>query len=108
MPLERTTEVRVRLAPTASNAALCSRGHSCWIPILCQHCCPLMCLSSLSLLQLPYEQLRLLLEQRSSEVEVLRNRLDQREASLETLKKNYDMQVGKSERSTGVKCLRIL
>jgi len=45
------------------------------------------------LLQLPYEQLRLLLEQRSSEVEVLRNRLDQREATLEALRKNYDAQV---------------
>jgi hypothetical protein len=44
-------------------------------------------------LQLPYEQLRLLLEQRSSEVEVLRNRLEQREASLEALKKNYESQV---------------
>jgi hypothetical protein len=37
--------------------------------------------------------LRLLLEQRSSEVEVLRNRLEQREASLDALKKNYDSQV---------------
>jgi hypothetical protein len=46
------------------------------------------------LLQLPYEQLRLLLEQRSSEVEVLHNRLDQREASLEALKRHYDTQVG--------------
>lgn len=45
------------------------------------------------LLQLPYEQLRLLLEQRSSEVEVLRNRLDQREASLEAMRKNYEAQV---------------
>lgn len=53
-----------------------------------------LCASLLLLLQLPYEQLRLLLEQRSSEVEVLRNRLDQREASLEALKRNYDTQVG--------------
>lgn len=48
----------------------------------------------LLVLQLPYEQLRLLLEQRSSEVEVLRNRLEQWEASLDALKKNYESQVG--------------
>lgn len=45
------------------------------------------------LLQLPYEQLRLLLEQRSSEVEVLRNRVEQQKASLDALKKTYDSQV---------------
>jgi hypothetical protein len=53
-----------------------------------------LCASLFPLLQLPYEQLRLLLEQRSSEVEVLHNRLDQREASLEALKRHYDTQVG--------------
>jgi hypothetical protein len=42
---------------------------------------------------LPYEQLRLLLEQRSSELEVLRNRLEQKEASLQALTKNHEAQV---------------
>lgn len=43
--------------------------------------------------QVPYEQLRLLLEERTSECEVLRNRLEQREASLEVTRKNYEAQV---------------
>lgn len=62
---------------------------------LTHHCYVCCCLL---VLQLPYEQLRLLLEQRSSEVEVLRNRLEQREASLEALKKNYESQVGVAHR----------
>lgn len=43
--------------------------------------------------QVPYEQLRLLLEERTSECEVLRNRLEQREASLEVMRRNYEGQV---------------
>jgi hypothetical protein len=41
----------------------------------------------------PYEQLRLLLEERSSELEVLRNRLEQRDASMDALRKMYEAQV---------------
>jgi hypothetical protein len=41
----------------------------------------------------PYEQLRLLLEERSAEAEVLRTRLEQREASLEINRKHYEQQV---------------
>lgn len=65
--------------------------HCCGEVALTHRCCVCCCLL---VLQLPYEQLRLLLEQRSSEVEVLRNRMEQREASLEALKKNYESQVG--------------
>jgi hypothetical protein len=43
--------------------------------------------------QVPYEQLRLLLEERSAEAEVLRTRLEQREASLEINRKHYELQV---------------
>jgi hypothetical protein len=43
--------------------------------------------------QVPYEQLRLLLEERSAEAEVLRTRLEQREASLEINRKHYEQQV---------------
>lgn len=45
-------------------------------------------------LQVPYEQLRLLLEERSAELEVLCNRLLQREASLEVMRRNFEQQVG--------------
>jgi hypothetical protein len=44
-------------------------------------------------LQVPYEQLRLLLEERSAEAEVLRTRLEQGEASLEINRKHYEQQV---------------
>ncbi|KAF8064552.1 hypothetical protein HT031_003352 [Scenedesmus sp. PABB004] len=47
--------------------------------------------------QLPYEQLRLLLEERSSEAEVLRSRLEQREASLEVMRKNYEAQAQRQD-----------
>lgn len=53
------------------------------------------CVSSVCT-QVPYEQLRLLLEERTSECEVLRNRLEQREASLEVMRRNYEAQVGVS------------
>lgn len=48
---------------------------------------------SLHLPQVPYEQLRLLLEERSAEAEVLRTRLQQREASLEINRKQHEQQV---------------
>ncbi len=38
-------------------------------------------------------QLRIMLEERSTEVEVLRNRLEQRDASLQVLRRNYEEQV---------------
>jgi hypothetical protein len=51
----------------------------------------------------------LLLEQRSSEVEVLRNRLEQREASLDALKKNYEAHVSSLHPFFGhAKCERLL
>lgn len=60
------------------------------------------------LLQLPYEQLRLLLEQRSSEVEVLRNRLEQREASLDALKKSHEAHVSPAHRLLTIQCVQLL
>lgn len=38
-------------------------------------------------------QLRLLAEERASEIEVLRNKLEQRDASIDVLKRNYTEQV---------------
>eukprot|EP00879_Flechtneria_rotunda_P017649 GHRR01018501.1.p1 GENE.GHRR01018501.1~~GHRR01018501.1.p1 ORF type:complete len:2335 (+),score=1054.13 GHRR01018501.1:417-7421(+) len=43
--------------------------------------------------EVPYEQLKLLLEERSSEVEVLQNRLEQKEASLQLVTRNHEAQL---------------
>eukprot|EP00878_Enallax_costatus_P003415 GHUV01003625.1.p1 GENE.GHUV01003625.1~~GHUV01003625.1.p1 ORF type:complete len:1706 (+),score=714.87 GHUV01003625.1:54-5120(+) len=47
--------------------------------------------------EVPYEQLRLLLEERTSECEVLRNRLEQREASLEVMRRKYEAQAQRQD-----------
>ncbi|WIA18956.1 hypothetical protein OEZ85_003625 [Tetradesmus obliquus] len=47
--------------------------------------------------EVPYEQLRLLLEERSAEAEVLRTRLEQREASLEINRKHYEQQAQRQD-----------
>jgi len=54
------------------------------------------CVGSVAELQIPYEQLRLLLEERTAELEVLRNRLEQRDAGLEVMRRNYQAQVGQA------------